>query len=84
MNLAWANRLDQDELIAIQNSWQLDKLHELLIDLKKEQERLELSSEMYDKPNWDYRQADRNGYIRALSNIMKLTDPDQRKSKLLK
>ena len=78
MNLAWTNRLTEDEIQGIKSSWQLDKLHELLVEMKTQNERAEVSPDNYYCPGWDYLQADRNGFIRCLNQILKLTDPDQR------
>lgn len=88
MNLAWTRNLsDQTEIDrftqSLQNSIVLDRLYDLLSEMKTEQERTEQGTDQYDNPNWEYRQADRNGYLRALNQIIKLTDPDQRKSKLI-
>lgn len=34
-----------------------------------------LSAADYDSPSWAYRQADRNGALRVLRNLLKLTKP---------
>lgn len=79
MNLAWTKHLDhgadvQAHLQGIKHSYQLDYLQMLLTEMKESEERKEQSSDTYDKPNWDYRQADRNGYIRCLNSIINLLD----------
>lgn len=84
MITAWTRNLkDQDEVEkfqqAVKNSVVLDRLHELLDEMKKEQERDEVSISNYYTPGWDYQQAHRNGYVSCLMQIMKLTNPDQRK-----
>src|SRR5258708_39516925 len=52
-----------------------------LLDLMKEDEynlnNREVGSKVYDLPNWEYRQADANGYRRFLREYMKLLNLDQ-------
>lgn len=52
-----------------------------LRDLMKEDEDAlnsrEVGSKAYDLPNWEYRQADANGYRRCLREYMKLLNLDQ-------
>ena len=52
-----------------------------LKDLMKEDEDAlnskEVGSKAYDLPNWEYRQADANGYRRCLREYMKLLNLDQ-------
>lgn len=36
------------------------------------------SAEDYDNPSWAYKQADRNGYLRAYREILQLTSLDKR------
>jgi hypothetical protein len=52
-----------------------------LRDLMKEDEdginNREVSSKTYDLPNWEYRQADVNGYRRCLREYQKLLNLDQ-------
>lgn len=36
------------------------------------------SAEEYDSPSWAYKQADRNGYLRAYKEIMNLATLDKR------
>ena len=52
-----------------------------LRDLMKEDEDAinsrEVGSKVYDLPNWEYRQADSNGYRRCLREYMKLLNLDQ-------
>lgn len=40
----------------------------------------ETSLEAYDKPNWQYRQAHKNGYRSCAKQILELVDPDQWKN----
>ena len=79
MNLAWLKHLPEgDEQQAYETglkySWQLDRLQDILIEMKEAEERREQSVDTYDSPNWDYRQADRNGFIRCLNSIIQLLD----------
>lgn len=50
----------------------LDRLNEIVYTMIKSGEST--SEEDYESPSWAYRQADRNGYIRALQTITKLID----------
>lgn len=84
MITAWTSHLQDQEQVkrfqeSVKHSDVLDRLHDILTDMKKEEERAEVSRESYDSPNWDYRQAHRNGIISTLTQVMKLTDPDRRK-----
>lgn len=79
MNLTWTKHLtDQEEIEkfkeGIKYSWQLDRLQDVLAEMKDAETRKEQSGDIYDKPNWDYRQADRNGYLRCLNSILQLLD----------
>lgn len=55
------------------------RLQELLDELKVDAEGMELNTKIYDIPNWDYRQADFNGYKRCLKQISKIINLDQGK-----
>lgn len=46
---------------------------------EKELDFEETSASSYDKPNWDYRQADRNGYRRCLKQMKLLFNLDHQK-----
>jgi hypothetical protein len=48
----------------------LDRLTEICYNMIKESENRDND---YDSPSWAYKQADSNGYRRALENIIKLT-----------
>ena len=50
----------------------LDRLTEIVYTISKSGESH--SAEDYDSPSWAYKQADRNGYLRALNTILKLID----------
>jgi len=55
----------------------LKRLQELIDEMKEDTESLELNSKVYDLPNWDYRQADTNGFKRALKLVSKIINLDQ-------
>lgn len=55
----------------------LQRLQVLLDEMKADADTLELNPKIYDIPNWDYRQADMNGYKRCLKQISKLINLDQ-------
>ena len=55
----------------------LKRLQELIDEMKENTESLELNSKVYDLPNWDYRQADTNGFKRALKLVSKIINLDQ-------
>lgn len=52
----------------------LERLDELLTEYEKDLARGEID---YDKPNWEYRQADANGYRRCIQKIKTLINLDQ-------
>ncbi len=56
----------------------LTRLQELMNEMKDDAERTELDTRIYDIPNWDYRQADMNGYRRCLKQITKIINLDQK------
>jgi hypothetical protein len=55
----------------------LNRLQVLLDEMKADVDTVELNTKIYDIPNWDYRQADMNGYKRCLKQISKLINLDQ-------
>lgn len=54
----------------------LGRLQELIKEVEDDLEKVELNTKIYDYPNWDYRQADGNGFRRALKTINKLITID--------
>lgn len=50
----------------------LGRLQELLDEMLSDADNIELSNKIYDLPNWEYRQADLNGYKRCLKQVSKL------------
>ena len=80
---AWTKHLKEEEKERFKNSILgskevLDRLKELLEELKTEADNIELDPKTYGLPNWDYRQADLNGYKRALKTINKIITLDQK------
>ncbi len=57
----------------------LERLKELLSEDYQGLDRIETDSRVFDKPNWDYRQAYANGYKACLKQYIKLVDLDQQK-----
>jgi len=55
----------------------LTRLQELLKEVEDDLDKVELNTKIYDLPNWDYRQADNNGFRRALKTINKILTIDQ-------
>lgn len=59
----------------------LKRQQELLNEMKEDVEGIELSTKVYDIPNWEHRQADINGYKRCLKHVSKLINLDQQENK---
>lgn len=55
----------------------LRRLQELLKEVEDDLDRVELDTKIYDSPNWDYRQADMNGFRRALKTVNKIIKVDE-------
>lgn len=53
----------------------LERLQELLSEMDQEVTTKELSSKIYDLPNWDFRQAHFNGFKSALNMVNRLIKP---------
>lgn len=75
MILDWTKNLktqdERDELLQrLKNSEVLDRLRELIEEYEQNLDRSEISEQVFDKPNWDVRQAWKLGY-RAHLNKMK-------------
>lgn len=75
MITAWYKHLDDPEQInnfkrtVISAGAVLERQREILDEMEADVTRQELNSTVYDKPNWDYRQADCNGYRRCLKQL---------------
>ena len=55
----------------------LDLYEKLTNNLHKDIEatsKSKITVKSYDNPNWAYRQADVNGYLRALNNVLKFVE----------
>jgi hypothetical protein len=79
---AWTKHLKEENKDQFRNEvlgskQVLRRLQQLLDELKEDVETLELNPKIYDIPNWDYRQADVNGYKRCLKQVMKIINLDQ-------
>jgi len=59
----------------------LERLSTILNEQEKELDRIETDPRIYEIPNWEYRQADNNGYRRCLSILKKLINLDQQENK---
>jgi hypothetical protein len=75
----WTKNLKAEEKERFKNSVYgsklvLDRLDELLLEYEHDLEKGEID---YNSPNWDYRQADANGYRRCLKKIRTLITLDQ-------
>lgn len=55
----------------------LRRLKDILNKIAAEQDKIERNTEMYNIPNWDYRQAHLNGFKQCLSTVTKIIDLDQ-------
>lgn len=55
----------------------LTRLQELIKEVEDDVTKTELNTEIYNIPNWDYRQADMNGFRRALKTVSKIINLDQ-------
>lgn len=79
---AWTKHLqDEEEKKRFQSAVQgskivLNRLQALMNEMKDDAETIELNTKIYDIPNWDYRQADMNGYKRCLKQISKIINLD--------
>ena len=79
---AWTKHLSGEEQTRFKNEvlgskQVLRRLQTLLDEMKEDVENVELSTKIYDIPNWEYRQADVNGYKRCLKQISKIINLDQ-------
>lgn len=73
MKLNWFSHLpkDQQEDFKKQIRSATDVLERLAQILQEKQTEVVLSTD-YDNPSWAYKQADRNGYDRALTEVINL------------
>lgn len=59
----------------------IEKLTELVKKDIDTTNKVKITVKAYDNPNWIYRQADTNGYLRAMNNILKFVDQYDKKQK---
>lgn len=57
----------------------LDKLHEICYNTIQNEVKTQEAD--YDSPSWAFKQADRNGYIRAYRELLALVDLDSDKER---
>lgn len=82
MDVAWTKGKTEEEKKLYFESlkrvkWAFDDMNKLLDSNLRSVEAAEMSPKVYDNPNWEYRQADANGYKRALRDVKNLTTIDQ-------
>ena len=83
MYIEWTKNLKTDEQKetfrkkVLSASDVLERLHDILDEKEKALDRAETNIEFYGLPNWDYRQAHKNGNRESLSWLKKLIDLDQ-------
>jgi len=78
---AWTKHLPEEDKERFKSSVLgskivLQRLQTLLDEMKEDAEATELNPKIYDIPNWDYRQADTNGFKRALKLVSKIINLD--------
>jgi len=79
---AWTKHLKtEDEKARFKNSVLgskivLERLQQLIKEVEDDLDKTELNTKIYDIPNWDYRQADMNGFRRALKTIQTIITVD--------
>lgn len=85
MYVAWTKNLRSvDEAESFKNQVRsskdvLDRVIQLLNEEEASLDRSEIDPKNYDLPNWEYRQAHKNGYRSCLAFVKKLIDLDQQK-----
>lgn len=86
MYTAWTKSItDTEEKSKLEDSlrhnrWVLELLSTILTKMEDELNYKEISTKVYDSPNWECRQADMIGYRRCLNTIQKLINLDQRET----
>lgn len=85
MYIKWTSHLqDQEDKKSFEQNIRgarsvLERLKDILDEEEKGLDRSEMDIRTFDLPNWANRQAYKNGYRSALSNLKKLVDLDQQK-----
>lgn len=84
MYLDWTKHLsDPEDAARFQNTVLgakpvLNRLKDLLTEYERSLDRSEMDVTTYESPNWDYKQAHKNGYRACLNRIKELINLDQR------
>lgn len=84
MITAWTKHLKSEEDVQrfkkrLQSSSDvIERIQELMKEDEESLNNREVSPKVYDLSNWDYRQADANGYRRCLREYQKLLTLDQK------
>ena len=76
--------LDEEEKVKFEKTVRasapvLERLKQIVEEDLEGLDSSEINSKIYDLPNWDYRQAHRNGNRQAYLTLIKLLDLDQQK-----
>lgn len=85
MYIRWTEHLKtEEEKERFQNSIYsakivLERLKDIIEEDEQTLDRSETDERVYETPNWDYRQAHKNGMRKYLNTIKKLIDLDQQK-----
>ena len=77
MKSSWTNGLPVDEAIEVRRDFKAgallrSRLCDLLESKVQSAHREGRSKDLYDTPNWAYRQADIQGYTRAMHDVISL------------
>tara|TARA_R110002096_G_scaffold59147_2_gene148514 strand:- start:239 stop:478 length:240 start_codon:yes stop_codon:yes gene_type:complete len=77
MKTAWTKGLEEDSISQMKDSFDAggllrQRLVTLIRDKMGASEKLGLSKDGYDTPNWDLKKADETGYKRAAQEIINL------------
>jgi len=77
VKINWTKGLDKDQAKQMEDAYDASallrqRLGELLNDKYNTCEKVSISKELYDSPNWAYLKADEAGYKRAISEILKI------------
>lgn len=59
----------------------LERLFDILVEKEQSLDRSETNMSVYETPNWDYRQAHKNGNREAISFLKNLINLDQQGNK---
>ena len=85
MYTRWTQHLDTDEekekfkREIINSRFVLDRIKQMIEEDEKSLDRSEMDQRIYDIPNWEYRQAHKNGVRQYMATIKTLLNLDQQK-----